>query len=91
MAESARTAEMYRGGLDHEEDTMPQSLTEAGNAAQSEYNPELSDPEAISYDMDKIETAFQAYDQMETANYGESGLTENQDALDAFGELFKEN
>jgi hypothetical protein len=91
MAESARTAEMYRGGLDHEEDTMPQSLTEAGNAAQSEYNPELSDPEAISYDMETIETAFQAYDQMETATYGESGLTENQDALDAFGELFEEN
>ncbi|MFB6174973.1 MAG: hypothetical protein ABEJ87_03265 [Candidatus Nanohalobium sp.] len=91
MAESARTAEMYRGGLDHEQDTMPQSLTEAQNAAQSGYTPELSDPEEISYDMDTIEDAFQVYDQMETGNYGESSLTGNEDALDAFGELFKEN
>lgn len=91
MAESAKTAEMYRGGLDHEEDTMPQSLTEAGNAANSQYTPELSDPEAISYDMDTIGDAFQAYDQMETESYGGSGLTDNEDALEAFGELFSEN
>jgi len=91
MAESAKTAEMYRGGLDHEEDSMPQSLTEAGNAAQSEYTPELSDPEDITYDMDTIEEAFQAYETMEETGYGQQGLTDNSEALDAFGELFQEN
>lgn len=88
MAESAKTAEMYRGRLDHEEDSMPQSLTEAGNAANSQYAPELSDPQDVNYNMDAIEEAFQAYDQMDTESYGDSGLTQNQNALDAFGELF---
>lgn len=91
MAESARTSEMYRGGLDHKEDTMPQSLTEASNAAKSGYAPELSDPQGINYDMETIGDAFDAYEQMETGTYEESGLTENEDALDAFGELFQKN
>lgn len=89
MAESARTSEMYRGGLDHEEDTMPQSLKEASNAAKSDYAPELSDPQDINYDMETIGDAVDAYEQMETATYGESGLTDNEEALDAFGELFR--
>ena len=91
MAESAKTSQMYRGGLDHEEDAMPQSLTEAGNAARSEYTPELSDPENVSYDMETVGDAFEAYEEIEETFYGERGLTEDQNALSAFGELFSEN
>lgn len=91
MAESARTAEMYRGGLNHEEDSMPQSLSETYNAGRSQDTPELSDPEDISYDMDAIEDAFEAYEGMETAEYRQQQLLDDQDALEAFGELFQEN
>ena len=87
MAESAKTAEMYRGGLDHTEDSMPQSLSETYNATHSQDTPELSDPEDISYEMETVSQAFDAYSEMENG-YGDD-LLEEEDAIEAFGELFE--
>lgn len=76
MAESARTSEMYRGELDPENgDRMPRSLRESYTATQSENPPELEDAGEGFYD---------------DADYSQE-LLQQEDALDAFGELWSEN
>lgn len=76
MAESTRTAEMYRGELDPEEgDRMPRSLRESYNASQSGNPPELEDTGEGFYS---------------DADYSQE-LLQQEDALDAFGELWSED
>ena len=80
MAESARTAEMYRGGLDHEEESsMPRSLQESYNASRSSESAKISDEEGIEYDQEALGDAIEAYENFDA---------ENSQALDEFGELF---
>ncbi len=90
MAESATTRQMYEGELDHEkEDRMPRSLEESYNASRSDEPAKIGDEEGIEYDQEAMAEAIQAYESFgaETA-YENSGLTQNEEALDVFGELF---
>ena len=93
MAESASTREMYEGKLDHEETSrMPRSLQEDYNAAQADEPAKIGDEDSIEYDQDAMAEAIQAYENFDgETGYTESGPTKNEEALDAFGELFGEN
>ena len=90
MTGSATTEKMYRGELDAEEgDRMPRSLEEDYNAARSSEPAKISDENGIEYDQQAMAEAIDAYEMFEAeASYETSGLTENEQALDAFGELF---
>jgi hypothetical protein len=73
MAGSASTERMYRGELDPEEgDSMPRSLRESYTATQADKAPEIDDSEEGLYD---------------DAAYSPE-LLQQEEALDAFGELF---
>lgn len=93
MAESAATRQMYEGELDHEETSrMPRSLDESYNATQSDEPAKINDEECIEYNQDAMAEAIQAYENFDgETDYAESGPAQNEEALEAFGELFGEN
>lgn len=93
MAESARTRQMYSGDLNPDDgDSMPRSLEESYNASRSDEPAKISDEEGIEYDQEAISEAIQAYESFDPEpEYGGDQLLENEDALDAFGELWSEN
>lgn len=92
MAESATTRRMYEGELDHQEQGgMPRSLQEDYNASQADNPPELDSDLDIEYDQDQMAQAIQAYQRFESETFYDEELTANEEALDAFGQLFGEN
>lgn len=92
MTESAATRKMYEGELNHEETSrMPRSLDESYNATRSDEPAKINDEEGIDYDGRQMAEAIRAYEYFDgETTYEESGPTQNEEALDAFGELFGE-
>ncbi len=93
MAESARTRQMYSGELNPDEgDNMPRSLQEDYNASRSGEAVKIGDETGIEYDGEQMAEAIQAYQNFDAEpEYGEDALLENEDAIDAFGELWSES
>jgi len=93
MTESATARRMYEGELDPEEgDRMPRSLEEEYNATQAGNPPEIDEELTIDYDQEEMAEAIQAYESFNPeGSYDQQALTDNEEALDAFGQLFGEN
>jgi hypothetical protein len=92
MAESASTRRMYEGELDHEEDDMPRSLEEEYNASRSDEPANIGESDRIEYDQEAMAEAIQAYKSFEAeVTYENPGPTQDEEALDAFGELWSED